>query len=111
MRLARQSTLPRDGSLDNTLVAHEWGHYLSNRLIGNANGLGANQARGLGEGWSDFVSLLLLVKEGDRALPANADFGGVYSETPYPSAVPTTRRTCSTTRTTTASAATRTRAT
>ena len=29
MRMARQSTLPRDGSFDNTLIAHEWGHYLS----------------------------------------------------------------------------------
>ena len=31
--------LDRDGAIDNQIVAHEWGHYLSNRLIGNGNGL------------------------------------------------------------------------
>jgi hypothetical protein len=68
----------------NTVVAHEWGHYLSNRLISDANGLVANQGRGLGEGWADFVALLLFVKEEDRNVPANASFGGTYSMTPYP---------------------------
>ena len=55
----------RDGAIDNAIVAHEWGHYLSNRLVGNANGLNANQSRGMGEGWSDFHALLLLVKAAD----------------------------------------------
>jgi hypothetical protein len=84
LRMARQGALPRDGALDNTVVAHEWGHYLSNRLISDANGLVANQGRGLGEGWADFVALLLFVKEEDRNVPANASFGGTYSMTPYP---------------------------
>jgi len=88
MRLARQSALPRDGSFDNTVVAHEWGHYLSNRLIGNANGLNANQGRGMGEGWSDFVAMLLFVKEEDRNVPANAGFNGTYPDTPYPNGGP-----------------------
>ena len=83
-RMARQAVLPRDGSFDNTVIAHEWGHYLSNRLINNANGLSANQARGMGEGWSDFVALLMFVKEEDRNAPANANFGGTYGVTPYP---------------------------
>jgi len=84
MRLARQSALPRDGSFDNTVVAHEWGHYLSNRLVNNANGLVAEQSRGMGEGWSDFVAMLLMVKEEDRNQAANANFGGTYPDTPYP---------------------------
>ncbi|MCC6194736.1 MAG: M36 family metallopeptidase [Burkholderiales bacterium] len=83
-RLARLAEQPRDGALDNTVIAHEWGHYLSDRLVANASGIAANQARGLGEGWSDFVAMLLLVKEADRNLPANADFGGAYPITPYP---------------------------
>jgi hypothetical protein len=57
---------------------------LSNRLVGNSNGLNANQAGGMGEGWSDFNALLLLVKESDRALPANANFSGTYPESAYP---------------------------
>src|SRR5207248_10877006 len=27
----------RDGSIDAQIQAHEWGHYISNRLVGNAN--------------------------------------------------------------------------
>jgi len=84
LRMARLPAAQRDGALDNTLIAHEWGHYLSNRLIGNSNGLNANQAGGLGEGWSDFNALLLLVKESDRALAANANFDGAYPVTAYP---------------------------
>jgi hypothetical protein len=84
LRMASKVGLPRDASFDNTVIAHEWGHYLTNRLIGDAVGLLANQARGLGEGWSDFLSLLLLVKDSDRNLPANAGFTGAYPETPYP---------------------------
>jgi large repetitive protein len=83
VRLARLVSVPRDGALDNSLIAHEWGHYISNRLVRNANGLVATQSRGLGEGFADFHALLLLVKEADRTLPANAAFGGTYAETAY----------------------------
>ena len=72
--------LQRDGALDAQIVAHEWGHSLSNRLIGNGNGLNANQAGGMGEGWSDFVSLLLTVRPEDASAPSNANWSGVFSE-------------------------------
>lgn len=88
VRIARKAGVQRDGALDNTLVAHEWGHYISNRLIGDANGLTANQARGMGEGFADFHALLLLVKDGDRLLASNANFNGTYPETPYTLAGP-----------------------
>ena len=84
LRIARQGGVERDGALDNTLIAHEWGHYISNRLVANSNGLSAQQARGMGEGWADFHALLLLVKESDRALPNNAAFNGAYPENAYP---------------------------
>jgi hypothetical protein len=83
VRLARLAAAQREGALDNSLIAHEWGHYISNRLVVDANGLTANQARGMGEGFADFHALLLLVKEGDRNLPANAGFGGTYAETAF----------------------------
>jgi hypothetical protein len=76
--IGREAAPGRDGTIDNQIVAHEWAHYLSNRLVGNANGLGSNQSRGLGEGWSDFSALLLTVQAGDMALPGNAGFGGIY---------------------------------
>ncbi len=84
MRIARKSSVAREGGLDNATIAHEWGHYISNRLIVDANGLTAQSARGLGEGWADFHAMLLLVKEEDKAVPANAGFSGTYSDSAYP---------------------------
>jgi hypothetical protein len=84
MRMARKSTVAREGGLDNATIAHEWGHYISNRLVGNSNGLTSNHAQGLGEGFADFHALLLLVKEGDRNVPANASYSGTYSDSAYP---------------------------
>ncbi len=54
-----------DGSLDQTIILHELTHGVSNRLIGNGLGLGGMHARGLGEGWSDYLALALLAKESD----------------------------------------------
>ena len=83
MRIARRAGVERDGAVDNTLIAHEWGHYISNRLVGNANGLTTNQAEGMGEGFADFHALLLLVKDADREVPANAGFAGTYATSAY----------------------------
>lgn len=68
----------RDGSLDTGLIAHEFGHYLSNRLIGDANGLDTVQAVGLGEGWGDFTAALVLANEADIAIAWNQDWQGAY---------------------------------
>lgn len=77
-RMRAEAGEQRDGAIDNQLVAHEWGHYLTARLVGDANGLSPSQARGLAEGWSDFVSLLLTVREDDTGNPGNATWNGVY---------------------------------
>lgn len=49
-----------DGSLDNGIIAHEYGHGISNRLTGpitNANCL--SNLEQMGEGWSDFFGLMI----------------------------------------------------
>lgn len=51
----------RDGDFDNTIVAHEWGHYLHHRLAD----CGAAQCGGMSEGWGDFNALLMMLREGD----------------------------------------------
>jgi hypothetical protein len=79
VRLRRVPDDDRDGALDFTIAAHEWGHYLSNRLIGDALGIGNFQGGGMGEGWSDFVALMLQVRDSDRNVPGNEQFQGVYS--------------------------------
>lgn len=73
----------RDGALDNQIVFHEWGHFISNRLIGNANGLNNNQGGAMGEGWGDFLAMLLTVRENDTAVASNANYNGVYSIATY----------------------------
>jgi hypothetical protein len=75
----RGSAISRDGDLDNQVVAHEWGHYISNRLIGDASGLSNNQGGGMGEGWADFHAMLMTVKPEDAAVSSNAGWTGVYS--------------------------------
>ncbi|QBY03371.1 hypothetical protein E2K93_02835 [Thalassotalea sp. HSM 43] len=63
-------------AFDTSIVAHEWGHYLTNRLIHNAWGLMQWQGASLGEGWSDFVALMLMLKEEDRHIVGNEQFAG-----------------------------------
>ncbi|NOK34061.1 histidine kinase [Corallococcus exercitus] len=83
VKFLREPNQDRDGTLDNGIIAHEWGHYISNRLIGNAAGLSNNQGRSMGEGWGDFHAMLLQVREEDRAKPGNGNFQGVYSTAGY----------------------------
>ncbi|WP_312843927.1 M36 family metallopeptidase [Diaphorobacter nitroreducens] len=73
------SSVERSSALDNGIVAHEWGHYISNRLIGDASGLTTNHARGLGEGWGDFHALLLMIRAEDITVPSNANWQGTYA--------------------------------
>ncbi|MCY1078934.1 myxosortase-dependent M36 family metallopeptidase [Archangium lansingense] len=76
-------TEARDGTLDNAIVAHEWGHYISNRLIGDGNGLNNYQGGAMGEGWGDFHALMMQVREADRNVAGNNQFQGVYSMSAY----------------------------
>jgi extracellular elastinolytic metalloproteinase len=62
----------RDGSFDMLIVGHEMGHYISNRLIGNASGLNNNQGRSMGEGWGDFICDLVTTQDTD-------DLDGTYA--------------------------------
>lgn len=76
---AYAQALPRrDSAMDAAIVAHEWGHYISNRLIGNAAGLPNHQGRAMGEGWADFHALLLLARAEDALSAAGANFAGTY---------------------------------
>src|SRR5690606_31232421 len=72
-----------DGSIDNAIVAHEWGHYLTNRLVGNGSGLTTKQSNALGEGWGDFISMLLMVRAEDASHPNGADWSGAYAMGSY----------------------------
>jgi len=74
-----------DGALDDAIVSHEWGHVLSNRLVADGSGLDTNQAGGLGEGWGDFVALMLAVRPEDATVPTNVGWSGVYPSASFAS--------------------------
>ncbi len=61
------STTPRrDGDLDHGIIIHEYGHGISNRLVGgpaNVSCLGNSQQGG--EGWSDWMGLWFTAEPGD----------------------------------------------
>jgi extracellular elastinolytic metalloproteinase len=59
----------QDGSFDNGVMIHEYGHGISTRLTGNGYScLQSSQSKEqMGEGWSDFFALMLTNKPGDNA--------------------------------------------
>ncbi|OBX23694.1 MULTISPECIES: T9SS-dependent M36 family metallopeptidase [Bizionia] len=62
-----------DGSLDNGIVAHEYGHGISNRLTGGAfQTTCLTNATQMGEGWSDWFAMMLTIKPGDAGDDARA---------------------------------------
>ena len=66
------TVVERDGTIDNMIVAHEWGHFIHHRLVDCGN----NQCRAQSEGWGDFNALLMMLRDGD-------DLDGVYAGTTY----------------------------
>jgi Fungalysin metallopeptidase (M36)/PA domain len=61
-RMFRLTGTERDGALDNTIVAHEWGHYLHHRLAD----CGQPQCGAMSEGWGDFVAMHTIARDGDN---------------------------------------------
>lgn len=60
--MVRTATVERDGALDSSVVAHEWGHYLHHRLAS----CGMPQCAAMSEGWADFVALHMAMQPGDN---------------------------------------------
>ncbi|WP_452601822.1 M36 family metallopeptidase [Pontimicrobium sp. MEBiC06410] len=57
----------RDGDLDNVVIVHEYGHGLSTRLTGGAANSGClNNSEQMGEGWGDFIGLVMTMEPGDQ---------------------------------------------
>jgi len=58
---ARGPEVKHDGTIDNSIVAHEWGHYLHHRLVL----CGQQSCGGMSEGFGDFIALMLSIRDGD----------------------------------------------
>ncbi len=77
-----QTDTIRDGTIDNPIVEHEWGHYISSRLTGG--GMYANNQGGsMGEGWGDFFALMTMARESDQALAGNDQWQAPYNDGGY----------------------------
>ena len=60
-----------DGDFDNGIIAHEYGHGISNRLTGGPAAAGClGNAEQMGEGWSDWLGLMLTIEPGDQGTDA-----------------------------------------
>ena len=60
-----------DGDFDNGIIAHEFGHGISNRLIGGPNNTSCMiNAEQMGEGWSDWFCLMNQIKVGETGAEA-----------------------------------------
>jgi extracellular elastinolytic metalloproteinase len=54
------------------ITFHEMGHYVTNRLVGNASGLANRQGKAMGEGWGDFFAICM------TSQPTDAFDAGVF---------------------------------
>lgn len=61
------SGIDKDCDFDNGVIAHEYGHGVSTRLTGGPQNSGCLfNAEQMGEGWSDYYTLITTVKAGDN---------------------------------------------
>jgi hypothetical protein len=75
--MKRGAEVMRDGTIDNTIVAHEWGHYFHHRLVLCSS----PSCNGMSEGWGDFVAVMMSLREGDTF-----DNGKTYALSQYATA-------------------------
>ncbi|HLA55387.1 MAG TPA: T9SS-dependent M36 family metallopeptidase [Flavobacterium sp.] len=64
LQLGEPPFINADGDLDNGVIAHEYGHGISTRLTGTGSTCLQN-AEQAGEGWSDWIALMMQIKPGD----------------------------------------------
>ncbi len=55
------ASVERDGTIDNMIVAHEWGHFIHHRLVECGN----RACMAESEGWGDFNAVLMALREDD----------------------------------------------
>ena len=69
IQLEANSFINNDGDFDNGIIAHEYGHGISTRLAGGRNNSNClNNKDQMGEGWSDWLALMMQLKPGDSGI-------------------------------------------
>jgi hypothetical protein len=72
----------RTSNFEALITFHEMGHYLTNRLVGNAAGLVNRQGAAMGEGWGDFLAICLTSQPSDPFPSGVFPVGGWTDLTP-----------------------------
>ncbi len=68
-----------DGDYDMTVIGHEYGHAITNRMIaGPDTGIGSVQGGSMGESWSDLLAMEYLFENGFRAAGNTPFVTGAY---------------------------------
>lgn len=63
----------KDGDFDNLVIIHEYGHGVSNRLTGGPSQSGClGGQEQMGEGWSDYLGVVMTIEPGDMAADRRA---------------------------------------
>jgi hypothetical protein len=78
-------TNPRPSRTSNheaLITFHEMGHYITNRLVGNGNGLTNRQGEAMGEGWGDFFAVCMTSQATDNFANGVFAVGGWTDLTP-----------------------------
>ncbi|WP_448639250.1 M36 family metallopeptidase [Geodermatophilus sp. URMC 63] len=78
----RAVTPSRTSNHEALITFHEMGHYVTNRLVGNASGLANRQGRAMGEGWGDFFAICMTSQETDAFDTGVFPVGGWTDLTP-----------------------------
>ncbi|HEX5059604.1 MAG TPA: M36 family metallopeptidase, partial [Kofleriaceae bacterium] len=71
--MQREVGVELEGTLDTSVIAHEFGHYVHHRL----SVCGTSACGAMSEGWGDFSSLLVVARDGDNLMGAYPM--GIYS--------------------------------
>ncbi len=73
-----------DSDMDNGVIAHEYGHGISNRLTGGPSTSSClSGSEQMGEGWSDYMGLIMSIKTGDAGVDPRGMGTYLNSEAPY----------------------------
>ncbi len=74
--------ITRTSNHEALITFHEMGHYITNRLVGNANGLFNTQGGAMGEGWGDFFAICMTSQATDDFAKGVFAAGGWTDLTP-----------------------------
>jgi len=74
--------ISRTSNHEALITFHEMGHLITNRLVGNANGLTNQQGAAMGEGWGDFFAICMTSQATDDVKKGVFACGGWTDVTP-----------------------------